>query len=105
MGDAGSGDEPLAVAVFPDTPVTIDDADIGSLEHAVDGLLDKAQENLGFPYSTDPKPPSPSKILTYRLNAAFEVALDTQWPLFEGLTLTNITLRVAVDKFKGSAGL
>lgn len=110
MGDAGGAtnilaDPPPADPPPIDPPVTIDDADILSVEQAVDGLLNKVQADLGFPYSTDTDPAPPSATLTYRFNAGIEVFLDTQWSLFAGLTLTDITLRAKVDKFKGTPGI
>ncbi|KAK4695866.1 hypothetical protein P7C71_g1951, partial [Lecanoromycetidae sp. Uapishka_2] len=104
MGDAGAAvtDSPASDPPASDPPVTVDDADILSIEQAVDGLLDKVQANLGFPYSTDPNPTPPSTSLSYRLNAGIEVSLDTEWPLFAGLTLTNITLKASIDKFNDS---
>lgn len=101
MGDAKAtaADGPAS-----DPPVTIDDADILSVEQALDGLLDKVQADLGFPYSTESNPPPPSTTLSYRLNASIEVSLDTEWPLFDGFTLTNITLKAQMDKFKNSPG-
>lgn len=82
----------------------VDDSDIAAIETAIDGLLDKVQENLGFPYSTDPNPPPPNVALDYHFSASLEVFLTTQWTIFESLTLTNITLQTAVDKFKNSPG-
>ena len=110
MGDAGSPtnilpDPPPSDPLPINPPVTIDDADILSIEQAVDGLLNKVQADLGFPYSTDTDPAPPSTTLTYRFNAGIEVSLDTQWSLFAGLTLTNITLKAKVDKFKGTPGI
>lgn len=110
MGDAGSPtnilpDPPPSDLLPINPPVTIDDADILSIEQAVDGLLNKVQADLGFPYSTDTDPAPPSTTLTYRFNAGIEVSLDTQWSLFAGLTLTNITLKAKVDKFKGTPGI
>ena len=110
MGDAGSAtgllaDPPPTDPPPVDPPVTIDDADILSVEQAVDGLLNKVQADLGFPYSTDTDPTPPSTTLTYRFNVGFQVSLDNQWSLFAGLTLTNITLRAKVDKFKGTPGI
>ncbi len=110
MGDAGTAtntlaDPPSTNPPPTDPPVTIDDADILSVEQAVDGLLNKVQADLGFPYSTDTNPAPPSTTLTYRFNAGIEVSLDTEWSLFAGLTLTNITLRAEVDKFKGTPGM
>ena len=100
------GDAEAAAADSPASgpPVTVDDADILSIEQAVDGLLDKVQANLGFPYSTDSNPTPPSTSLSYRLNAGIEVSLDTDWPLFDGFTLTNITLKANMEKFKNSRG-
>lgn len=110
MGDAGSvtntlADPPPTDPPLVAPPVTIDDADILSVEQAVDGLLNKVQADLGFPYSTDTNPAPPSATLKYRFNAGIEVSLDTQWSLFAGLTLTNITLRAKVNKFKGTPGI
>ena len=82
----------------------LDDGDIGTVETAVDGILDKVQSNLGFPYSTDTAPPKPSVSLDYHFSASIEVFLNTQWTVFEGLTLTNITLSAAIDKRKNLPG-
>ena len=82
-----------------------DTADVVSVETAVNGLLDKVQSNLGFPYSTDTTPPPPSTALNYRFNASIEVYLTTQWPLFAGLTLTNISLKATVDKYKNAPSM
>ena len=88
-----------------DQEPTIDEGDIAAVETAVDGLLDKAQANLGFVYTNATPPPPPSVALDYYLYAGIEVYLTTQWTLFEGFTLTGITLKVAIDKYKASAGL
>ena len=82
-----------------------DKADVVSVETAVNGLLNQVQSNLGFPYSTDTPPPPPSTALNYRLSASIEVYLTTQWPLFAGLTLTNISLKASVDKYKNAPSM
>lgn len=79
---------------------TIDDADIASVETAIESLLNKTQNLLQYPYepSDSTSTGTPSAALDYRLSADIVVTLDTTWPLFAGLTLTNITLRHVLTK-------
>jgi hypothetical protein len=90
---------------WPDDDATIDNADILSIETAVDSLLDQTQKNLGYPFDPSGSPTSkPSTTLSYSLRAEIEVSLDTDWPVIDGLALTNITLRTQVAKEKDVPG-
>lgn len=92
---------------FDENTATIDDADIASVETAIDALLNKTQNLLQYPYepSDGTSTGTPSAALDYRLSADIVVTLDTTWPLFAGLTLTNITLRTRLDKSKNDPGI
>ena len=83
---------------------SVDDADITTVETAVDGILNRVQSDLGFPFSETQTGQKPSEVLDYHFHAGIEVYLNTQWKLFEGFTLTEITLKAAAEKFKNSPG-
>ena len=93
----------IARNVLPATS-SVDDTDIKTVETAVDGILNRVQSDLGFPFSVDQPSQKPSDVLDYHFHAGIEVYLNTQWKLFEGFTLTDITLKAAADKFKNSPG-
>ena len=87
-----------------DVPVTIDDVDVSSVEAAVESLLDKTQAYLGFPYLPTGGQGTPSATLDYQFSASISVSLDTDWAIFSGLTLTNISLQTALSKEKDVPG-
>ena len=101
------GDDGVPKTLVDDDTSTnsyVDDKDITTIETAVDGILDNVQKNLGFVYTTKDPAPKPSVELDYHFYAGIEVYLTTNWTLFPGLTLTNIALKAAVNKYKNSPG-
>jgi hypothetical protein len=77
-----------------------DTAGIDALHNAMGGLLDSQQKTLGFPVdgNTEEKP---STTLTYQVYGALSARLKTDWTIFSGLTLNDVSLTVEAYAHSG----
>jgi hypothetical protein len=78
-----------------------DKTGIDALHNAMGGLLDNQQKNLGFPVDGNSEE-KPSTTLTYQVYGTLSARLKTDWTIFSGLTLNDVSL--AVEAYAQSGG-
>lgn len=71
---------------------------------AIDSIINETQTYLQYPCDHGDSPSAPSFNLNYRFNASLSVSLDTEWSLFPGLVLENVSIATGLQKQRDKPG-